>query len=91
MDTSPTENSAAGVTLIFDDPRFRMTVGGRLLVRVVTYVFYILLIAATGTFLISGVPHLAIFGIFLVLFLFNRLRHRTQGEMPISEFPGRER
>ena len=87
MDRFPTENSTAGLTFIFDDPRFKMTLGGRLLVRVVAYVAYILLIAATVTFLISGVPHLVIFGIFLLLFLLNRLRHRSQGETAISEFP----
>lgn len=87
MDTSPAKNPAAAITLVFDDPRFRMTIGGRLLTRIASYTFYIFLVAATATFLISGIPHLAFFGVFLLLFLINRWKHRTQGEMPISAFP----
>ena len=75
------------VTLIFDDPRFRMTIGGRLLVRIVTYICYVLLIAAMGTFFISGITHLAIFGILILFFLLNWWTRRTRGEVPISAFP----
>jgi len=87
MDQFPSENSITGVTLIFDDPRFRMTVGGRLFVRIVSYVCYILLVAAMGTCFISGIPRLAFAGVFLLLFLLNWWMHRTRGEVPISAFP----
>jgi ATP-dependent Clp protease ATP-binding subunit ClpA len=64
-----------------------MTVGGRLLVRIVTYVSYIFFIAAAGTFLIADVLHLAIFGVLLALFLIDRLIHRREGDVPISGSP----
>jgi len=83
----PTENPSAKTTLVFDDPRFRMTIGGRLLVRIVTYISYIFLIAAVGTLFISGALHLAVLGILLALLLLDRLIHRRGGDMPIPEFP----
>jgi ATP-dependent Clp protease ATP-binding subunit ClpC len=71
----------------FDDPRLRMTVGGRFTVRVVSYITYLVLLAATVTFLISGTRTLRYLGIFLALFFFDRLLHRKQGDLPISELP----
>jgi ATP-dependent Clp protease ATP-binding subunit ClpC len=84
MDKPLPQNSLADVTLVFDDPRFRMTIGGRLLARIVAYIFYVFLVAATVTLFISGVQRFAIFGVLLLLFLLDRLMHRTQGDTPIS-------
>ncbi len=86
MDKSQ-ENSSAQVTLVFDDPRFRMTIGGRMLVRIVSYVSYLFLIAAAGTLLISGITHFMMFGMFLLLVLVDRLAHRAQGDVAISASP----
>ena len=87
MDESLPKNLTHDVTLIFDDPRFRMTVGGRLLVRIVTYVSYIFLVAAAGTLFISGIQHFVIFGVLLTLFLLDRYMHRSQGDVSISASP----
>jgi ATP-dependent Clp protease ATP-binding subunit ClpC len=87
MDKPSSKNPTEAATVIFDDPRFRMTIGGRLLIRVVACVFYIFLLAVTVTLFISGTSRFAIFGIFLVLVLTDRAMHRTEGDVPISEMP----
>ena len=81
------ENAGTQVTLIFDDPRFKMTVAGRMLVRIVTYVFYIFLIAATVTLFISGIAHFAILAVLLTLFLVDRWIHRKGGDVSVSALP----
>jgi ATP-dependent Clp protease ATP-binding subunit ClpC len=64
-----------------------MTIGGRILVRIVIYVFYIFLIAAAVTLFISGVLHFAALGMLVTLFLLDRLAHRKGGDVPISAVP----
>jgi len=80
MDTAtPTQ------TIFFDDPRLRMTVAGRLLVRVVTWITYLVFLAATFTFLISGIIRLRFLGILLALALVDLLVHRGEGDVPMAE------
>jgi ATP-dependent Clp protease ATP-binding subunit ClpC len=73
--------------LSFDDPRLAMSVAGRFLVRVVNWTAYLVFIAATFTFLISGVVRLRLFGVFLALMLIDFIIHRNEGDMPIAELP----
>jgi ATP-dependent Clp protease ATP-binding subunit ClpC len=87
MDMPASDNSTAAATFFFDDPRLRMTVGGRMLIRIITYVFYIFLIAAAGTLLMSGVAHFAAAGTLLALFLVDRWMHRKEGDVPIAMLP----
>ncbi len=87
MDNPPLKNSTADVTLVFDDPCLRMTVGGRLLVRIVEYVSYVFLVAATGTLFISGILRFALLGILLLLFILDRLMRRARGDVPVSALP----
>jgi ATP-dependent Clp protease ATP-binding subunit ClpC len=70
-----------------DEPQLRMTVAGRLLVRVVTWITYLVLIAATGTFLISSIIQLRFAGAFLALILLDIFIHRGEGDLPIVELP----
>ncbi len=77
----------AALTFAFGDPRFRMSFAGRFLVRVMKYVSYLFLAAATVTFLISGIPWLFFSGIFLVLFFLDLIAHRGEGDLPIAEMP----
>jgi ATP-dependent Clp protease ATP-binding subunit ClpC len=84
MDKPSSENSTPDVTLVFDDPRFSMTIGGRLLVRIVTYVCYIFLIASAVTLFISGILRFMVFGVLLLLILLDRLMRRAEGDVPIS-------
>ena len=70
----------------FDDPRLRMTVAGRILVRVISYVSYLVLIVATLLFLlVRDIPALFYSGMFLFLIVGDILIHRGQGDVPISE------
>ncbi len=69
----------------FNEPRLRMTLAGRFLVRVASYTFYLFLVAAAFTSLISGAVQLRFFGVFLGLILLDRAVHRSEGDMPISE------
>jgi ATP-dependent Clp protease ATP-binding subunit ClpC len=62
-----------------------MTVAGRLLVRVVSWVAYLILIAAAFTMLISGMTRLRFAGILLVLVLLDLFIHRGEGDIPIPE------
>jgi hypothetical protein len=73
--------------LYFDDPRLKMTVAGRFLVRTVSYIAYLVLVAGMVTFLISGVAALRFLGIFLLFFILDRMIHRREGDKPISELP----
>ena len=74
--------------LYFDDARLRMTIAGRMLVRVVSYVSYLVLVVATFVFLLArDIPALFYFGMFLVLVLMDLLIHRGEGDTPISELP----
>src|SRR5437868_2901437 len=73
--------------LYFDEPRLKMTVAGRFTVRVVSYVSYLVLISAAGTFLLSESHALRSLGIFLVLFLLDRVVHRKQEDKSIAEMP----
>ena len=52
----------------FDDPRLRMTIAGRILVRVVSYVSYLVLFVAMFMFLLSyDIRPIFYLGLFLVL------------------------
>jgi len=75
------------VNPVFDDPRFRMTVVGRIAVRVAAYLVYLLLGALTVTFLISDVEWFFWVGMFLVLVLGDRLVHLREADEPLSEAP----
>jgi ATP-dependent Clp protease ATP-binding subunit ClpC len=68
-----------------DEPRLRMTFAGRLLVRVVDCVAYVVFVIATVAFLFSGIHFIVWIGIFMLLFLVDLLMHHGQGDVPISE------
>ncbi len=62
-----------------------MTVGGRMIVRVVGRVSYLVLAAAIFTFIFSKIHFLVWIGIFLLIVAADLLVHRGQGDVPISE------
>ncbi len=78
------EPNLRNATLTFEDPRFRMTVPGRLLVRAVTAISYVFFSAAAITLLISGIFHFAILGIFIAMVLVDRLLHRRTGDVSVT-------
>lgn len=77
--------------LYFDDPRLRMTVAGRFTVRVLSYVTYLVLVFAAGTFLMSEIVPLRALGVLLALFFIDRIVHWGEADVPISELPSRGR
>jgi ATP-dependent Clp protease ATP-binding subunit ClpC len=62
-----------------------MTIAGRILVRTISYISYLVIIVATFTFLLSGIHFLVWIGFFLLLFLGDLLIHNGEGDVPIRE------
>jgi len=87
----PHEDSAK-YEFYFDEPRLRMTVAGRFLVRVVSAIMYVVLASAAVTFLIAkdsrSLPYA---GAFLLLFFIDRLVHSGEADLPVSELPAKGR
>jgi ATP-dependent Clp protease ATP-binding subunit ClpC len=87
MSITPMEPRATHLQVSFSDPRLNMTVGGRIFVRFAGYVGYILVIAATFTFLTSDISWLVWLGALLALFLTDRVLHRREADRLLSELP----
>src|SRR3989344_754712 len=77
--------SIAPTQLVFDDPRLHMTVFGRILVRVVSYVARLVTLVAAVDFTLSDIPWIKWLGIFLILFLLDQLFHFGEGDRPLTE------
>ena len=75
------------LTIVFSDPRFGMTLAGRILVRIIRYVFYLTLIAVMAVFLFSGIRRFRYIGLFLCLFCVDCLLHRGKGDVPFVQLP----
>lgn len=69
----------------FYDTRLNLTLGGRLLVRILSYVGYLILIAMAIIFLISDIIFLKAGGALLSLFLIDRLIHFGEADKPLSK------
>ncbi len=80
-------SSDLGGGVYFNDPRLRMTIPGRLLVRVAGYIGYLVTIVATATFLLSDLKWLRTGGIFFLLFLLQRANHWGEADRSIYELP----
>ena len=72
-------------SLYVNDPRLRMTIAGRILVRAISYISYVVIFVATFTFLFSGIHFLVWIGFFLLLFLGDLLIHSGEGDVPVKE------
>jgi hypothetical protein len=71
----------------FDEPRLRMSLAGRALVRIVKYVTVLVLVAAALTFLLSYDIHIFFYsGLFLLLIVLDLLVHHGDGDIPIPLF-----
>ncbi len=64
-----------------------MSVGGRLLVRLASYVSYALLLVAALMLVFSDVPQLKAVGILTALFLLDRARHSRKAEKKATRLP----
>lgn len=73
--------------LYFKEPRLQMTIGGRLLVRLVTYAGYALTLIATAMFLAGDVRPLRAAGALLGLFLLSRIKSIGKAERDLVRVP----
>ena len=64
-----------------------MTLGGRMVVRTVTWVFYVCFAAAVFLGIFSDISHVRWLSIGCALFLIDRIAHRGEADVPISELP----
>lgn len=64
-----------------------MTYGGRLFVRAVSAIGHITLFAGIFVCLSSDSKSLQYFGLFLLLFLFDQIKHWGEGDVPLTEMP----
>lgn len=71
----------------FDDPRFRMTIGGRFFVRLVNAISSLVFLALATVLVISKEAWLQGIGALLFLFLIDRLLHLKEGDCPLDELP----
>ncbi len=71
----------------FDDPKLRMSIGGRLFVRLALYATYAFCVAATAIFLFSDVRSLRATGLLLALFLLDQIIHFGKAKKNIVKLP----
>lgn len=82
------QKGARDYSVYLGEPRLKMTIPGRLLVRIVSYITNLVLIAAAVTLVfLSDVKQLRFFGGFLALILLDRLAHLGEADKPLSELP----
>jgi ATP-dependent Clp protease ATP-binding subunit ClpA len=84
-------HAPANQIFVFEEGRFNMTSGGRLLVRISSAVGWAFLVAGTFLALSSDLVWVRWVGIFLGLFLLDHIFHRGQGDVPVPELAHRER
>ncbi|MBI4085236.1 MAG: ATP-dependent Clp protease ATP-binding subunit [Candidatus Liptonbacteria bacterium] len=71
----------------FSEPRLFMTLGGRVLVRTVSYVSYIVFLVAGFALVLSDITQLRALGILILLFFADIAFHLGEGDKPFSEMP----
>ena len=74
-----------GIIFYFFDPRFEMTHAGRLFVRVFLFSGYVVLAAASLTFLLSDISWIFWIGALLFVFLLDRLKHFGQANRSLQK------
>ncbi len=85
--TLSSQQKNPSLSITFSDPRLGMTLAGRILVRVMRYVFYLTLIAVTVVFLISDIGSLHCLGLLLCIFFIDRIVHNGEGDIPFARLP----
>ncbi len=85
--TAQGNTSGRDLVLYYKDPRFLMTLPGRLFVRVLSYIGYLVLTATAAAFFLSGIWGLRYAGMLLVLFLLDRFLHMSEADRPLIELP----
>ena len=73
--------------LHFNDSRLRMTIAGRLFVRLVSYASYALLVVAAVMFISGDIRYLQAIGALIALFLLDRALHLRKSDKNILKLP----
>ncbi len=73
--------------IYFYEPRLRMTVGGRFIVRLITYCVYAILIVGAITMLLSDLRELRAIGVLLGLFLADRALGVKKARRSLARLP----
>ncbi len=81
-------NETKETRIYFDEPRLKMTLAGRMFVRIVSFSALFLLAAAGATFLISGIARLFWLGAFIALWFGDWMLHRGHAERLVGEAKG---
>src|SRR3989338_7353024 len=71
----------------FYDPRLKMTVAGRFLVRLITYCAYAVLVVGVVTLFFSDLRELRAIGIILALFLLDRVLDAKKARRSLARLP----
>jgi len=69
----------------FREPRLLMTLGGRIVTRVASYVSYIVFLVGGLTLIFSDVTRLKFLGVLILLFFADMIFHLGEGDKPFSE------
>src|SRR3989338_2826382 len=80
-------DSFSNLKIYYDEPRLKMSVAGRFLVRSIIYSAYGILIAAAIIFSTSAIPWLSSLGWLIVLFVADRLLHFGRAERSFVRLP----
>ncbi len=75
------------IQLYFNEPRLKMTLAGRLIVRLCSYASYAILAVAAALFLLGDVPQLRSVGALIALFLLDRLRTFNMANRSLARLP----
>ena len=75
------------LTVFFSDPRLEMTFLGRFIVRVVTYIGYLFLLAALFTLLFSNLRELQLTGFLLLLFSLDHFMRWREADLHLVDLP----
>ncbi len=91
MDSKDKNNSSSISEFYFSDPRLRMTVVGRSLIRTFSSIFLLFTVVAVFTLLISGITWLWYLAFIVIIFLIDYFAHRNEGRRFLSEIPTKGR
>lgn len=78
-------NLEKNINFYFDEPRLKMTVFGRSLIRIISFVFNFVFFVLTFTVFLSDITELKWFGFLFVLFWIDRLIHFQDADKLIEE------
>ncbi|HUX35790.1 MAG TPA: ATP-dependent Clp protease ATP-binding subunit [Candidatus Paceibacterota bacterium] len=79
------ESDNKKIELYFREPRLLMTLGGRIFIRIASYVSYIVFLVAGLTLVFSDVTRLKLLGVLILLFFADIIFHYGEGDKPFSE------